>query len=59
MQPTPADERAKAEVAAERAQVPEDPQVERRDAKAENEPVEIDEPAKRGWRFWRRKQSGR
>ena len=55
MQPTPADEAAKAEVGKDLASTPEPPQAERADAQAENDPVEIDEPRKRGWRFWRRR----
>ena len=57
MQPTPPHEEAHAEVAADRASTPHDPEQDRAEAKAENEPVEVDEPRKRGWRFWRRRQS--
>jgi hypothetical protein len=57
MQPTPESEAANHEVAKDLAATPHDPETERRDAQAENEPVEIDEPQKRGWRFWRRRNS--
>jgi hypothetical protein len=57
MQPTPESEAANAELAKDLTATPEDPQAERRDAQAENEPVEIDEPRRRGWRFWRRRTS--
>jgi hypothetical protein len=56
MQPTPADESAKAEVGKDLARTAEPPQAERAAAQAGNDAVEIDEPQRRGWRFWRRKQ---
>jgi hypothetical protein len=55
MQPTPESEAANAEVAKDLAGTPDTPETDRRDAQAENEPVELDEPRRRGWRFWRRR----
>jgi hypothetical protein len=55
MQPTPETEAANAEVAKDLAGTRSSPERDRAEAQAENEPVEIDEPQKRGWRFWRRR----
>jgi hypothetical protein len=57
MQPTPGSEAANAEVAADLASTPAAPEAERNEAQQETQanPVEIDEPRKRGWRFWRRR----
>jgi hypothetical protein len=57
MHPTPGCEAGNAEVAKDLASLPDSPETDRRDAQAENQPVEIDEPQKRGWRFWRRRNS--
>jgi hypothetical protein len=57
MQPTPESGAANSELGKDLASTPDDPGTDRRDAQAENEPVEIDEPQKRGWRFWRRRNS--
>lgn len=57
MQPQPPDEAAKMEVGKDLAATPEPPDAEHAAAQAGDDPVEIDEPKKRDWRFWRRKQS--
>jgi hypothetical protein len=57
MQPTPGTEAANAEVAKDLAATPAEPEAARNDAQqqAQSDAVEIDEPRKRGWRFWRRR----
>ena len=57
MQPTPGTEAANAEVAADLAATPAEPESARTEAQQQSQsnPVEIDEPRKRGWRFWRRR----
>jgi hypothetical protein len=57
MQPTPATEAANAEVAKDLASTSTEPEAARHEAQqqAQADAVEIDEPRKRGWRFWRRR----
>jgi hypothetical protein len=57
MQPTPATEAANAEVAKDLTGVPVPPEAALGEAQqqAQADPVELDEPRTRGWRFWRRR----
>ena len=56
MQPTPPSDEARTELGKDLAATPAEPQAERAEARqqAQSDPVEIDEPRKRWWRFWRR-----
>jgi hypothetical protein len=57
MQPTPESEAANAELAKDLASTPAEPETARSEAQqhSQADAVEIDEPQKRGWRFWRRR----
>jgi hypothetical protein len=57
MQPTPESEAANAEIAKDLAATPAEPEAARNEAQqqAQADPVELDEPRTRGWRFWRRR----
>jgi hypothetical protein len=58
MQPTPPSEDANEEFRRDLGGTRrESPEAERAEAQRHAHPVELDEPRRRGWRFWRRRVS--
>jgi hypothetical protein len=55
MQPTPATEAANAEAAKDQTGAPLRPDAALGEPQQQADPVELDEPRTRGWRFWRRR----